>query len=406
MPEYAFVARSIDGKTTRGSITADSRNEAISELRQRSLYPLTIRDAQASRRSGLDWLQQHKVSAEVLAAHLSQLADLLENGVALLEALDVLARESTHARMAKTFGEIKALVAEGVAFEDALARFPTQFPAMCISIVKAGSEGGFLEDALRRVAEYLELQAELKGRITSAMAYPAFLLVAGFLVTLFLMLFIVPRFQQLFDRLEDSGAGLPLITQILLTTRLIILEQGWLILLALGGIAFGAQQAASSDWGKALIDRWVLKLPVLGEIVRQGAVSRFCRILGTLLKNGVPMLRALEISSRSTGNQLLEQAVTNSAKSVSSGESLSKPLGTSGLIPPSTMAMIRIAEESNTLDRVLLKIADSIDKKIQRQLDILVRMIEPIMLLLIAAAVLFILLGLLLPVYDMSDAIG
>lgn len=406
MPEYAFVARSVDGKTTRGSITAESKNDAISELRQRSLYPLTIRDLRTTSWPAMDWLRPQGISAEVLSAHLSQLADLLENGVSLLEALDVLARESTHPRMAKTFGEIKGLVAEGVAFEESLARYPAQFPDICVSIVRAGAEGGFLEDALRRVAEYLEVHAELRGKITSALAYPAFLLVAGVLVTLFLMLFIVPRFQQLFDRLEDSGAGLPAITQVLLTSRIIILEQGWLILLVLGGIGFGLHQAAQSAWGKVLKDRWILKLPLLGEIVRQSAVSRFCRILGTLLSNGVPLLRALEISSKSTGNQLLEQAITTSAKNVSSGESLSKPLGASGLIPPATMAMIRIAEESNSLDRVLLKVAEAIDKKIQRQLDILVRMIEPIMLLLIAAAVLFILLGLLLPVYDMSDAIG
>jgi len=155
-----------------------------------------------------------------------------------------------------------------------------------------------------------------------------------------------------------------------------------------------------------LVDRWVLHLPIMGDIVRQSAVSRFCRILGTLLANGVPLLRALEISSKSIGNKLLEQAIIASAANVSAGETLSKPLTASGLIPAATMAMIRIAEESNTLDQVLLKIADTNDKKIQRRLDILVRMIEPIMLLLIAAAVLFILLGLLLPVYDMSNSIG
>ncbi len=406
MPEFAYVARSLDGKTTRGSISADSRHDAISELRQRSLYPLTIKDSKAQGASVWEWLRPKRVSAEVLSSHLTQLADLLENGVALLESLEVLAKESTHQRLGKTFTEVKNLVAEGVSFEDALAKFPHQFPDICVSIVRAGAEGGFIEDALRRVSEYLERQAELKGRITSALAYPAFLIVAGVLVTVFLMLFIVPRFQQLFDRLVESGTGLPAITQILLTTRLILLNQGWLILLILVGIGFAVHKAAQSAWGKAMIDRWVLRLPLLGDIVRQSAVSRFCRILGTLLSNGVPLLRALEISSKSIGNKLLEQAIVDSAKNVSAGESLSKPLSASGLIPAATMAMIRIAEESNSLDKVLLKIADVGDKKIQRRLDILVRMIEPLMLLIIAAAVLFILLGLLLPVYDMSNSIS
>jgi general secretion pathway protein F/type IV pilus assembly protein PilC len=184
-----------------------------------------------------------------------------------------------------------------------------------------------------------------------------------------------------------------------------MLNYGWLILICLVGLTFAARQALRTSWGRQWTDRWILKVPQFGEIVRQSAVARFCRILGTLLSNGVPLLRSLEISGKSIGNRLLEQAVSNSAQNVSAGETLAKPLSESGLIPPATMAMIRIAEESNSLDRVLLKIADGIDKKIERRLDILVRMIEPVMLLLIAGAVLFILLGLLLPVYDMSNSI-
>jgi type II secretory pathway component PulF len=406
MPEYAYIARSLDGKTTRGSISAESRHDAISELRQKSLYPLTIKDAKARSAAWADLLPQRRISPDVLSTHLNQLADLLQNGVSILEALDILAKESTHPRLASVLSEVKNLVAEGVSFEDALARYPQQIPDICVSIVRAGAEGGFLEDALRRVSEYLERQAELRGKITSAMAYPAFLVVAGIVVTVFLMLFIVPRFQTLFDRLLESGAGLPLITQILLSIRLVLLHQGWLILLGLAAAIIALQKVADTVWGRAMVDRWILKMPLFGDIVRQSSVSRFCRILGTLLSNGVPLLRSLEISSKSIGNSLLERAVVEASRNVSAGETLSKPLSESKLIPATTMAMIRIAEESNSLDRVLLQIADANDKKIQRRLDMMVRMIEPMMLLLIAGAVLFILLGLLLPVYDMSNSIG
>jgi general secretion pathway protein F/type IV pilus assembly protein PilC len=406
MPQFAYKARALDGTTTQGSISAPSRREAINELRQRSLFPITLKDTQGPTVPLLELIKPQGVSAEVLATNLNQMADLLENGVALLETLDVLAKESTHPRLGKIFGEVRAAVSEGIALEEALSKYPQVFPDVAVSIIRAGAEGGFLEGALRRVAEYLERQAELKGRITSAMAYPIFLIVAGVLVTIFLMLFIVPRFQQLFDRLVESGAGLPLITEVLLSTRLIMINQGWLILIGCVGIFFAVRHFLNTAWGRQLVDRWVLHLPIMGDIVRQSAVSRFCRILGTLLANGVPLLRSLEISSKSIGNKLLEQAIIASAQNVSAGETLSKPLTSSGLIPPATMAMIRIAEESNSLEQVLLKIADTSDKKIQRRLDILVRMIEPIMLLIIAAAVLFILLGLLLPVYDMSNAIG
>lgn len=405
MPQFAYVARSLDGKTTQGSISAATRHEAISELRQRSLFPITLKSADSKTLPLFELFQRQSVSAEVLANHLTQLADLLENGVSLLESLDVIAKESTHVKLSKTFGEIRGLVAEGISLEDSMAKYPRLFPQIAVSIVRAGAEGGFLEGALRKIAEYSERQAELRGRISSAMAYPIFLIVAGVVVTVFLMLFIVPRFQTLFDRLVESGAGLPLITQILLTIRLILLNQGWLILLGLAGAAIVIRKILLSNWGTLFADRWILKVPQLGDIIRQSAVSRFSRILGTLLSNGVPLLRSLEISSKSIGNKMLEQAIIQAAQNVSAGETLSKPLSESGLIPSATMAMIRIAEESNSLDRVLLKIADGIDKKIERRLDILVRLIEPVMLLIIASAVLFILLGLLLPVYDMSNSI-
>jgi type II secretory pathway component PulF len=406
MPQFAYKARALDGTTTQGSISAPSRREAINELRQRSLFPITLKDTQGPSIPLLELIKPQGVSAEVLAANLGQMADLLENGVALRETLDVLAKESTHPRLGKIFGEVRGAVSEGIALEEALSKYPQVFPDVAVSIIRAGAEGGFLEGALRRVAEYLERQAELKGRITSAMAYPIFLIVAGVLVTVFLMLFIVPRFQQLFDRLTESGAGLPLITEILLSSRQIMIQHGWLILPGCVGLIFAGRHVLKTAWGRQLVDRWVLRLPIMGDVVRQSAVSRFCRILGTLLANGVPLLRSLEISGKSIGNKLLEQAILAAAQNVSAGETLSKPLTASGLIPPATMAMIRIAEESNTLEQVLLKIADTSDKKIQRRLDILVRMIEPVMLLVIAAVVLFILLGLLLPVYDMSNAIG
>ena len=158
--------------------------------------------------------------------------------------------------------------------------------------------------------------------------------------------------------------------------------------------------------GRALGDRWKLKIPVAGRIFHDAAVARLCRVLGTLLRNGVPLLTALRISSESTGNQLLQQAVLESVETVSSGDSLSRPLAASGLIPPQIMAMIRIAEEANTLDEVLIRIADRIDQRIERQLDMMVRMVEPIMLLVIGSMVLFIIVGVLLPVFDLNASIG
>jgi len=222
----------------------------------------------------------------------------------------------------------------------------------------------------------------------------------------FLVVVIVPSFQGFFDRLARTGSGLPLITVMLLAVSHILIRYGVFILVGLAGAALAARRWMATTPGRALADRWKLKLPLVGGIFHDAAVSRFCRVLGTLLRNGVPLLSALRISSESTGNQLLAEAIMKSVETISSGDSLSRPLAASGLIPPPVMAMISVAEQANTLDDVLVRIADRADQKIERKLDVMVRMIEPMMLLIIGGMVLFIILGILLPVFDLNSTIG
>jgi general secretion pathway protein F/type IV pilus assembly protein PilC len=206
--------------------------------------------------------------------------------------------------------------------------------------------------------------------------------------------------------LEQSGAGLPLVTVILLAMSHVMLKYGLLIPIAILGIGFGISKWLKTKTGRVTFDRYILKVPVLGSIFHDAAVSRACRILGTMLRNGVPLLKSLRISSESTGNKLLEQAMLASAENITSGDTLSKPLAASGLIPPQIMAMIRIAEESNTLDDVLVKISDRMDQRIERRLEILVRMIEPLMLVLIGGMVMFVIVGVLLPVFDLNSTVN
>jgi general secretion pathway protein F/type IV pilus assembly protein PilC len=184
------------------------------------------------------------------------------------------------------------------------------------------------------------------------------------------------------------------------------MRYGWLIPILVIGLFIGFKRWLKTDWGRMTFDRLVLKLPLLGDVFHDAAVSRACRILGTMLRNGVPLLKSLRISSESTGNKLLEQAMLKSAENITSGDTLSKPLAASGLIPPQIMAMIRIAEESNTLDDVLVKISDRIDQRIERKLEVLVRMIEPLMLVLIGGMVMFVIVGVLLPVFDLNSTVN
>jgi general secretion pathway protein F/type IV pilus assembly protein PilC len=297
-------------------------------------------------------------------------------------------------------------VAEGAGLDEALARHPRVFSELTVSMVRAGMEGAFLEDALRRVASFLERQEELKSRVLGAMAYPIFLAVVGSIVTTVLVVVFVPKFEPLFDRLQRTGGGLPAATTMLLWLSDFLGRYGLFVLLAAAGLLWAARHRLAAPGARRWVDRTKLKLPIAGKIFHNSAVSRFCRVLGTLLRNGVPILKALQISSESSGNRLLAEAIVESAENVSSGESLSRPLADSGLVPPTVMAMISVAEEANTLDSVLINVADRIDQRIERQLSLMVRLIEPVMLVLIGGVVLFVLVALLLPVIEASTTVG
>ncbi len=404
MPTFAYIARGLDGRDVQGELNAATRRDALAFLSKRSLYPLTLTDREVQPR--ISALQRTgRVKAEQVASALTQLSDLLQNGVPLLEALKLLADQSANPALQAVMQQVHNHVAEGEALDQAVARYPKVFSNLSVSMIRAGSEGAFLEEALTRVATFLELQEELKSRVKGAMIYPVILMTVGTIVTLGLIIFFVPKFESLFNRLESQGAGLPAATQLLLGTSHFLMTYGWIVLIALVPLVMGIVQALRSPAGRAWSDKVKLRLPLAGKIFHDTAVSRFCRVLGTLLRNGVPILKALQISSGSVGNQLLAQAVLDSAENISAGQTLSAPLAQCGLIPSATMAMIRIAEESNTLDTVLVSIADSIDRRIEKQLTLMVRFVEPVMLVTIGIAILFVMVALLLPIIEASTTI-
>jgi general secretion pathway protein F/type IV pilus assembly protein PilC len=237
------------------------------------------------------------------------------------------------------------------------------------------------------------------------MTYPAILAGAGVAITIVLIVFFVPKFSELFARLEAQG-GLPFSTVMLLAISNVLGKYGLLVAAAIAGLAWWVRRQLRTERGRLLADRLKLKLPVAGKIFLGYAISRFCRVLGTLLRNGVPLLKSLEISSASTGNRVLSKAIQRSAENVSAGETLARPLAECGLIPKPVMAMIAVAEESNNLDNVLVNIADGIDRQTSVQLDLMVRLLEPLTLLVMAGAILFVLVALLLPVFQMSSTIN
>jgi general secretion pathway protein F/type IV pilus assembly protein PilC len=279
------------------------------------------------------------------------------------------------------------------------------FNELAVSMVKAGQEGGFLEDVLKRISGFVEHQEDMKAKVIGALAYPAFLAFAGFAVLNILVIFFVPRFEPVFAKLKEKDE-LPELTLALMafSNFLRSWQGGVFTVLAVFGVVSFLRWTRGA--GRYWADRMRIKVPLFGKIFLNLALARFTRILGTMLHNGIPILRALNIAKDSTGNRVLTAAIEKSAESVTSGEKLADPLRKSGYFPPDVVEMIAIAEESNSLEKVLIDIADGLEKRTARQLELMVKLLEPIMLLVMAGVTLLVVAGLLLPVFKMGQTVG
>jgi general secretion pathway protein F/type IV pilus assembly protein PilC len=398
MPEFTYEALAGTGQRTHGSMTANSEREVVTLLDAKGLFALKIEEAKGAgnvRRGG------RRVGSRVMATFFSQLADLLRAGVPLLRCIEILQRQSTNAALAEILREVHVKVADGETLADALATFPRAFNELSISMVRAGQEGGFLEDVLERIATFTEHQEDLKAKVIGALAYPAFLAVTAFIVLMVLVVFFVPMFEPIFKKLDEQGE-LPLLTQGLIGVSRAIISYWWvLLILGVGGV-FGYIQITNSDGARFWIDKMRLRLPVVGVIYLNFALSRFTRILGTLLRNGIPILQSLKIAKDSTGNRVLSAAIAEAAEHVTAGNKLAVPLATCKFLPRDIVEMISVGEESNQLEKVLLDTANALDKRTSRQLELMIRLLEPLMLLVMAVVILLVVLGLLLPVFKMS----
>jgi len=406
VPEFSYVARKASGEKVTGTLAAASGQEAIALLASQALFPLEIR-AEATRRP---MASRRRIPTQLLAITYSQLADLLRSGVPLLRSLDVLRKQTAHARLSEILSDIHDRVEDGATLGDAMARFEHVFGEMAVSMIRAGGEGGFLEEALARVAEFTETQDDLRRRTLGAMAYPMMLAVVGMLVVTGLVVFVVPRFEQLFGRLRERGE-LPALTDWLLWSSHLPWRWDFWVPWGLGMLA-GLIVVGLVGWrwwhseaGHLWRDRLKLRIPIAGGIFLGLSIARFCRVLGTMLRNGVSILRSLQVASDAAGNRVLAEAIKKATENIRAGQNLATPLATSGHFPPTILAMIAVAEESNTLETVLLNIADSLEKRIWRQLDLAVRLLEPVMLLLLAGVVLLVLVALLYPMFKMSYAL-
>lgn len=403
MPDFQYTARELTGQEVTGTLTAVSEQEAVNSLAAKALFPIKIGLAQteATKRKQIG----KRVNATHLATFYAQLGDLLHSGVPLLRSLEILERQTNKAALAVVLQQVREDVADGTRLAEALRSHPRIFSELAVSMVRAGEEGGFLEDVLKRIAQFTEQQEDMKGRVVGALAYPLFLIAVGVIVVTGLIVFMVPSFAPIFERLEEKGE-LPYATSLLMAISAGLQRYGLWLLVPVAGAIWWFQNYASTDAGRTNLDRLRLNVPGAGGIFRSLAIARFCRILGTLLKNGVPILPSLRIAKDATGNRVLSVAISSAADNISAGKSLAKPLAQSGQFPMEVVEMISVGEEANNLEQVLLDISDGMERRTYRKLELFVRLLEPLLLLVLAVMVLFLVVALLLPVFQSAGALS
>jgi type II secretory pathway component PulF len=413
MPTFAYKALSADGKVTEGVLEAAGRPDAMRQLEAQRLRPVNLTEKAGAAKAGADAnatagnlsfkFESKKVSAKELENFTRLLSSLLTAGVPLSRALVILYKESSSPAAQKKWKEIHDLVVDGMSLTQAMSQSPETFPRVYVAMVEAGEAGGFLDVVLAQIADFQTREKELKSKVLTAMIYPCVLFVLAMIVVTVLLIFFIPKFQTVFASVHGS---LPLITQIVIGMSHLVRSYG--IFVAGGAIAIILLARAwfTSEKGKRVWEGGILKAPIVGPLIGQFAMARFCRMLGTLLGAGVPLVYGLNVARRSIGNQILVDAVGQCIDRVQQGGRLGQSLADCrALFSGSVLEMISVAEESGKLDAELVRVAGVTEFDLDRNLKTAVAFAEPLMLFLIAGFIGVIFIGMLLPVFSLQDYI-
>lgn len=394
-----------NGKKAKGSLEANSKRAALEKLREQGIFVSTLEEQQKASRTKQKWSfnRNSKLPVNDLATTTRLLATLLQAGVPLDEALLSLVEQVEKPAQARLFNQVREQVRQGNSLHQALAEQGRSFPDLYQRMVQVGENSGSLDKVLLRLADFLEDQARLKSRTVAALAYPVLMAIVGTGVLLFLVSFVVPKITRM---LVDLGQALPLPTRLLITVSDLLANYGWLFtLLAIVGIVL-FRRYRSTAHGRLRTDAWTLKLPLIGRMQREISTARFSRTLGTLLHSGVPLLNALEISSGLLNNRVLQQTIEETTIAVREGASLADPLKRAAVFPPLLAQMTAIGERSGNLEEMLVKVADSQDRQVEITLSGLLSLLEPLMILVMGGVIGFIVLAVLLPIFQASQGLG
>lgn len=397
MSNFSYVVRDRTGRVLRGRVEAPDRNAAVQLLRDSGKMVTSLQEVAPGRGFNLNDLFK-RVKLKDLAVFAKQFSAMVESGIDVLRCLTILQRQTENPYLREVLSEVHDDVAEGQTLSQALAKHPRAFPRLFISLIRASEESGSLDVVLARLADSLEKEVSLRNQVAAGMKYPQVIAIAALIVLTVVMIFVIPVFKQMFASL---GGQLPISTRILMTLAVWMKKYWYVLVILYFGIPLIMRQVGQTAIGRQFLDRAKLRLPVFGSLTQKVIVARFTRNLSTMLSNGIPILRALDIVDEAADNVVFENAIQRIRNSVKEGESIAGPMEAVRLFPPMVPAMIAVGEESGDLDGMLSKVADFYDGEVETMVKGLTSLLEPILISVMGAVVGFIVISLFLPLFNL-----
>lgn len=402
MPVYIWEGKTRQGKIQKGEIEAVSEPAVRMQLGRQKITPSKIKVKPKDLFENIAFFQP-KVTENDLVIFTRQLSTMIDAGLPLVQALDILSSQQDNKTFKKILVQIKGDIEGGATFTDALKKHPNLFDELYVNLVAAGEVGGILDSILNRLAGYIEKTMKLKKKVKGAMVYPISILGVAVVVVVVLLLFVIPVFQKMF---AEFGAALPVPTQIVIKISDILKSSIIYIAGSLFALGFAFKKFHNTEKGKTIIDDFVLKLPVFGPLIRKAAVAKFTRTLGTMISSGVPILDGLDITAKTAGNKTVERSIYYTKAGISEGRTIAEPLAESKVFPPMVVRMIAVGEATGALDAMLAKIADFYDDEVDAAVDTLTAMLEPMLMVFLGVVLGGLVIAMYLPIFKMAAAIG
>ncbi|MBI4391369.1 MAG: type II secretion system F family protein [candidate division NC10 bacterium] len=402
MPTFAYVGRTRGGQTISGEMEAPNREAVAAQLRRQQVLATSVRQKARDIEIRIPGFGSG-VKEKDIAVFTRQFATMIDAGLPLVQCLEILASQQPNKVFRKALQDIRTDVEGGATFASALKRQPKTFSQLYTNMVEAGEAGGILDTILNRLAAYIEKAISLKRRIKSAMIYPAVIVTVAVTVVVFLLIFVIPTFKSMF---EGFGATLPLPTQIVMEASR-IMRTYWYIFFGSVAVAIvGLRYYYKTPNGRKVVDSLLLKAPVFGDLIRKVAVAKFTRTLGTLISSGVAILDGLEITARTAGNKVVEEAVMKTRASIAEGKTIAEPLKASGVFPPMVVSMIAVGEQTGALDAMLSKIADFYDEEVDVAVANLTSLLEPLLMVFLGVVIGGVVIAMYLPIFKLVTVVG